>query len=383
MVKYDTLIVGAGFAGSVLAERLTNDSQQRVLVVDKHPYVGGSAADHYDEHGILVSRHGAHIFHTKAPRIVEYLSQFTEWRRLEHRVMAHVDSFGLVPFPINRTTVEQVFGRTFESEEQVRDFYELMQEPLPAGGIVNGEQAIVCRIGRELFDLFYRDYTRKHWGMEAHKLSATVTSRVLARATTDDRYFDDPFQAVPRDGYTALFSKMLEGIEVGIGVDWSDVKDEVEYDQLIFTGLIDEFYGYCYGELPYRSVRFESKNYPAQNSNGLSSGHLRQPASVINWPSADVPFTRTIEYRHLTGQNADSTTVHTEFPGDFDEPHYPIPSTEARRLHDRYRRLSNKDRNVMFVGRLGRYQYLTMDQVVGQALKAYDVLKGRRGVILR
>lgn len=363
-MKYDTLVVGAGFAGSVIAERLASGGQ-KVLVIDKRPYVGGSAHDYVDEAGVRVHAHGAHVFHTNSARVANYLSHFTAWRPYEHRVLADVGG-RYVPMPINRTTVNLLFALDLQTEAEVERFFEAERDDVPSGGVKTSEQQVTTRVGRRLYDLLYRDYTRKHWRCDASELHACVAGRLPFRTNDDSRYFTDRFQAMPAQGFTALFERLLAGVDVELGCEWED--GAVACKRVVFTGPIDEFFDYCFGYLPFRSVRFEHHS--------SSSPDLELPAGVVNCPGPDVPYTRIIEYRHITGQDLGATSVHYEFPTDNGDPYYPVPGEENWSLYRAYRKLAEAEApHVTFAGRLGRYQYLTMDQVIAQALRIARTLR--------
>ncbi len=366
--RYETLVVGAGYAGAILAERLTSQLGQRVLVVDRREHVAGNAYDYVDEHGVLVHKYGPHIFHTNAMSVVDYLSRFTDWRPYEHRVVARVRG-QLLPIPINRTTINALYGLDLRTDADVEAFYAERREPVAL--MRTSEDAVVAKVGRELYELFFRGYTRKQWERDPSELHASVCARIPVRTNTDDRYFGDRFQKMPRDGYTKMFERILDGIEVRLGTSYDDVRDEVDYDHLVWTGPIDEFFGHCFGKLPYRSLEFELRNEPTPD------GGLLLPACTVNEPSVDVPYTRTTEFRHMTGQTHTSSTVAVEYPRSEGDPYYPVPNDEARALYKRYETLAAERPDVTFVGRLARYQYLNMDQVVGQALSTFERLASR------
>lgn len=371
--RYDTLVVGAGFAGAVLAERLASRSGQRVCVIDERAHVGGIAHDHLDDAGVLCHRYGPHIFHTRAQAVWDHLSQFTEWRPYEHRVMASVDG-RLLPFPVNRRTVNELYGLRLADEGEMRAFLDARAERRAV--IETSEDVVVDRLGRDLYERFFRGYTRKHWALDPSELDASVCARIPVRFDEEDRWTLDPFQAMPRDGYTALFERMLDhpGIDVHLGVSFEDVDREIDRDLLVYTGPIDRYFGHRLGALPYRSVEFELRRHHTPG------GGLVQPVAQLNFPSEDVPYTRTTEYRHLTGQSHDWSTIAVEHPVAAGEPCYPIPRPQNRELFGRYRALAAAEEAVLFVGRLARYQYLDMDQVVGQALTAFARLR-RTGAV--
>jgi UDP-galactopyranose mutase len=365
--RYDALVVGAGFAGAVLAERLASTGQ-RVCVIDERPHSGGIAHDHVDEAGVLCHRYGPHIFHTRALAVWTYLSRFTEWRRYEHRVMASVDG-RLVPFPVNRRTINELYGLALPDEDAMQAF--LAQRAEPREDIVTSEDVVVARLGRDLYERFFRGYTRKHWALDPSELDASVCARIPVRMDEEDRWSLDPFQAMPRDGYAALFDRMLDhpGIDLHLGVSFEDADGDIDRDLLVYTGPIDRYFGHRLGPLPYRSVEFELRRHPTPG------GGLVQPVGQLNFPGEDVPYTRTTEYRHLTGQRHDWTTIAVEHPAAEGEPCYPVPRPANRALYGRYRELAAAEKDVLFVGRLARYQYLDMDQVVGQALTAFERLR--------
>lgn len=362
--RYDTLVVGAGFAGSVVAERLASQFGQRVLVVDRRPHIGGNAYDAYDEHGVLVHRYGPHIFHTNAPKVVDYLSQFTGWIPYEHRVLAQVGDRRL-PIPINRTTINRLHGLDLRTDDEAAAFFAQRAEPVAE--VRNSEDVVVSKAGRELYETFFRGYTKKQWGREPSELAPNVCGRIPLRTNCDDRYFSDEFQQMPAAGYTAMFERMLDHpcIEVCTSTTFEEVRDEVEYGHLVYTGPIDGFFGDRFGKLPYRSLEFRTESHPTPD------GGLMLPCATVNYPGLDVPWTRITEYRHMTGQREhDWTTTHVELPRPEGDPYYPIPSPETRALYKRYEALAAGLDGVSFVGRLARYQYLNMDQVVAQALQA-------------
>lgn len=357
---YDYLIVGAGFAGSVIAERLAEGLGRHVLLIDRRDHIAGNAYDHYDAAGVLVHRYGPHIFHTNAQRIVDYLSRFTEWRPYEHRVLARVDG-QLVPIPINLSTLNALYGLSMNSVEAEQFLAERAE---PVATIRTSEDVVVNQIGRELYEKFFRGYTRKQWGLDPSALDKSVTSRVPTRTNEDDRYFTDTFQIMPLHGYTQMFERMLDHprIDLLLSTDFKHVRDAVKYRHVIYCGPIDEYFDFQLGRLPYRSLRFEHQTLEQERY---------QPVAVVNFPDPEVPYTRITEYKHLTGQTHPSTSISYEFPCDDGDPYYPVPRPENAELYKRYRALAEQTPNVTFLGRLGTYKYYNMDQVVGQALALY------------
>jgi len=366
--RYDYLIVGAGFAGSVLAERLASQHGARVLLIDRRPHIGGNAYDEPNEAGILYHKYGPHIFHTNSEQVVEYLSQFTEWRPYEHRVLAYVRE-KLVPIPINRTTLNELFGLDLKTDDEAAEYLASRAEPV--ADIKTSEDVVINAVGRELYELFFRGYTRKQWDLDPSELDKQVTARIPTRTNTDDRYFTDAFQAMPRDGYTAMFNRILDHplIEVRTGVDFRDVRDDVDYDHLIYTGPVDEYFDYRFGKLPYRSLKFDHQTLGQEQF---------QQTGTVNYPSEDVPFTRISEYKHLTGQKAPVTTITYEYPSAEGDPYYPIPRPENQELFKRYEALADATGDVTFVGRLATYRYYNMDQIVGQALATFRRIDQRK-----
>ncbi|HYI48462.1 MAG TPA: UDP-galactopyranose mutase [Allosphingosinicella sp.] len=365
---YDYLVVGAGFAGSVLAERLASQHGAHVLVVDKRPHVGGNAYDHLDEAGLLIHQYGPHIFHTNSDEIVDYLSQFTEWRPYEHRVLAQVRG-QLVPIPINRTTLNLLFDLDLRSDDEAAAYLASRAEPVET--IATSEDVVVSAVGRELYELFFQGYTRKQWGVDPSQLDKSVTARIPTRTNTDDRYFGDKHQIMPKNGYTAMFNRMLDHplIDVLLSTDYREIVEEIEADHLIYTGPIDEYFDCRYGRLPYRSLRFEHK---------LVDVAQFQPVATVNYPDPQVPYTRITEYKHLTGQQHPQTSLTYEYPSAEGDPYYPIPRAENQALFKRYEALALETPDVTFVGRLATYRYYNMDQVVGQALSAFRRLDAQR-----
>jgi UDP-galactopyranose mutase len=359
--RYDVMVVGAGFAGAVMAERLATDGGKRVLVVDRRPHVAGNAFDRLDDAGVLIHQYGPHIFHTNSSDIVDYLSRFTEWRPYEHRVLADIDGLR-VPMPINRTTLNLLYGLDLSSDEEAEAYLASRAEPVEP--IVTSADVVISKVGRELYETFFQGYTRKQWGMDPSELDKSVTARVPTRTSTDDRYFTDSFQAMPLEGYTRMFERMLDhpNIDLLLGVDFEEVRDAYPHDHLVFTGPIDEYFGHRYGKLPYRSLEFRHETMDCE---------WFQDVAVVNFPSEAVPHTRITEYKHLTGQTAPRTSLTYEIPSATGDPYYPIPRPENQALFKRYEALALAASDVTFVGRLATYRYYNMDQVVGQALATY------------
>lgn len=371
-MSYDYLIVGAGFAGSVCARQLA-DAGKRVLIIDKRDHIGGNAYDYVNEHGVRIHKYGPHIFHTNSDKVFAWLSRFTEWRPYEHRVLASVEG-KLVPFPINLTTLEMLGLEGERGDDTITH---------PA----NAEEQCLQRVGRKLYELFFEGYTTKMWGCHPRELDASVTARIPVRwDSRDDRYFTDKHQAMPRDGYTAMFERMLdhpnikvdlssgnlEGSGMSRSLWWTCMKALAPYR--VWTGPIDEYFDHRLGPLPYRSMKFDAGDMPT------SVKHDGDPrAATINHPNAHLLCTRITDMGKLTSTADRWTRLVAEIPCADGEPYYPLPAPEARALYKRYEALAAlaaTETNVTFLGRLGSYQYLNMDQVVGQALMVSERLLG-------
>ncbi len=361
--KFDFLIVGAGFAGAVLAERISSQLGKSCLIVEKRNHIGGNAYDHYDDAGVLIHDYGPHYFRTNSQRIVDYLSQFTEWHEVEYKILSWTHG-RFWHFPINLNTFEQLIGRPSTSEEMEA---QLAEWRVKIDSPKNSEEVIVSQVGWKLYEMFFKNYTRKQWQRDAKDLDASVCGRIPIRTNRDDRYLSERFQALPKDGYTPMFEKMLAHpkIEVRLNTDFRDAREKVRYKRLIYTGPIDEYYDHCFGQLPYRSIRFEPET--------LSQEYF-QPAMQVNYPN-DYDFTRIVEIKHATGQKLPSTTIVREYPQEFGpgrEPYYPIPAPDAKALYSKYAERAAQEKDVTFVGRLATYRYYNMDQVIGMALSEFE-----------
>ena len=366
--KYDYLIVGCGFAGSVLAERLATQHGARILMIDKREHIGGNAYDELNADGILYHKYGPHIFHANSDEIVGYLSQFTRWRPYEHRVLANVRD-QLVPIPINRTTLNKLFDANLKTDEEAAAFLASRAEPV--ADIRTSEDVVINAVGRELYELFFQGYTRKQWGLDPSELDKQVTSRIPTRTNTDDRYFTDTHQIMPLEGYTRMFERMLDHplIDRSLGTDFRDVRDEVDAAHIIYTGPIDEYFDWRFGKLPYRSLRFVHSTIEKERF---------QDVAVVNYPDTETPYTRISEYKHMTGQEHPRTTITLEYPSAEGDPYYPIPRPENQTLFKQYEALADATAGVTFVGRLATYRYYNMDQIVGQALATFRRLDQAR-----
>jgi UDP-galactopyranose mutase len=403
----DCLIVGAGFSGLTIAERLTTQQGKTCLIVEKRDHLGGNAYDKYDEAGVLIHTYGPHYFRTNAPRIVDYLSQFTEWHPVEYKILSYTDG-RYWNFPINLNTFEQFLGRPSTSEEMEAW---IADHRVPIENPANSEEVIVSQVGWELYEKFFKGYTLKQWRRQPKDLDASVCGRIPIRTNRDDRYLREEFQAIPKDGYTAMFERMVaacgDKLEIMLNTEFRDILPRVSFKHLVYTGPIDEYYDYCHGRLPYRSLRFEPESFTGEQLADPSTlnPHLStekpapsgffQPAMQVNYPN-DEDFTRIVEIKHATGQQCENTTIVREYPDDFGpgkEAYYPIPAPDSAATYQMYKALTETDPfpahlrslssslatshpppatttpSVSFIGRLATYRYYNMDQVVGMALK--------------
>jgi UDP-galactopyranose mutase len=336
------------------------------LICDRRNHIAGNAYDQYNEDGILVHKYGPHIFHTNSADVFEYLSQFTNWRNYEHRVLAEVDG-KLVPIPINLDTVNKLYNLSL-TEDSIEDFFAARAEKKQH--IRTSEDVVVGRVGRELYEKMFRGYTRKQWGLDPSELDASVTARIPVRTNHDDRYFTDTYQAMPLHGYTRMFENMLDhpNIKIMLNTDYREIVSEVRYKEMVYSGPVDEFFGCRFGKLPYRSLEFKHEVHDKE---------YFQVAPVVNYPQEHA-YTRITEFKYLTGQHHPKTAVVYEFPRAEGDPYYPVPRPENAALYKQYEALAHSTPNVHFVGRLATYRYYNMDQVVGQALTVVAKLHGER-----
>jgi UDP-galactopyranose mutase len=379
---YDVLIVGAGFSGLTLAERLTTQQGKSCLLVERRGHLGGNAYDKYDEAGVLVHAYGPHYFRTNAPRIREYLSQFTEWHPVDYKILSFTDG-RYWNFPVNLNTFEQFLGRP-SSPEEMEEW--LARHRVPIDNPVNSEEVVISQIGRELYEKFFRGYTRKQWRRDPSELDASVCGRIPIRTNRDDRYLREEFQALPAGGYTKMFENMVRAcggkLEVRLKTDYREVLPQVTFDHMVYSGAIDEFFDFRHGRLPYRSLRFEPESFTPEQLAGREAIAGRkgfwQPAMQVNYPN-DEEFTRIVEIKHATGQDCANTTIVREYPQDYlpgREAYYPVPAPDAAAIYRRYQEEAEARKNVSFIGRLATYRYYNMDQVTGMALKEAEKLGG-------
>jgi UDP-galactopyranose mutase len=356
---FDFLVIGAGFAGAVIAERLASQCDKKVLIIDKRNHIGGNTFDFYNKDGILVHKYGPHIFHTNSKDVFEYLGQFTGWRPYEHRVLASVDGM-LVPIPINLNTINTLYGLNLSSSD-VEGF--LQSKAIAKEPVVTSEDVVLGKIGKELYEKFFKGYTRKQWALDPSELDASVAARIPTRSNRDNRYFCDTYQAMPLHGYTRLFEKMLShpNIKVMLNTDYKEIEGLIPFRKMVYTGPIDYYFDYCYGKLPYRSIDFKFETIEAE---------CFQSTGTINYPNEHL-YTRVTEFKYLTGQKHPKTTVVYEYPTAEGDPYYPVPRPENAEVYLKYKALADKCTNTFFTGRLATYKYYNMDQVVAQSLTLF------------
>ena len=379
MIEADVVIVGAGFSGLVMAERIASDAGRSVVVIERRDHLGGNAHDYYDEHGVLVHGYGPHYFRTNSQKVLDYLSRFTEWRPAQYRILSHVDG-ELWPFPINLNTFEKLLGRPSTPEEMRRTLEE-WREPIEHPR--NSEEVIVGQVGWQLYRMFFEGYTLKQWSRHPRELDASICGRIPIRTNRDDRYLNEAHQVMPAEGYHRIFERLLEAsprVRVLLDTDFHAIRSQLRYRWLVYTGPIDAYFGRRFGELPYRSLRFEHESFEAEElvERLPVSGKpgFWQPVSQVNYPNSEA-FTRIVEIKHVTGQACDNTTIVREYPQSTGAPYYPVLTPESKALYARYRELADAEPRTSFIGRLARYQYFNMDQVVGAALAEYERLVDR------
>jgi len=367
-MKYDYLIIGAGLSGIIAAEQLTRKGGKTVLLVDKRDHIAGNCFDYQESNGVLVHKYGPHYFRTNSKHILNYLSEFTEWIPREYRVLSKIGDM-TYNFPINLNTFEQIIGRNSSEAEMIATLDEWRT---PIDEPKNSEEVILDQVGEKLYKMFFEGYTLKQWKKHPKELATSVCGRIPIRTNRDDRYLNEKHQMMPRDGYTKMCERILDScgpnLEVRLNTDYRECKENVEHDHLIYTGMIDAYYDYQHGRLPYRSLRFEINNFDQE---------FIQPEMQLNYPEPSVPYTRTVEIKHATGQKINSTTVVTEYPEDYQqgmEPYYPIPNKDTEKLYLQYKESAEKEINTTFLGRLGTYKYYNMDQCIGLTLKACEKL---------
>jgi UDP-galactopyranose mutase len=378
--NFDVVIVGAGFSGLTVAERVIAEQGKSCLIIEKRSHLGGNAYDFYDDHGVLIHKYGPHYFRTNSGKVLEYLSRFTAWHPVDYKILSFVDG-QFWNFPINLNTFEQFIGRPSTTEE-MEDWIEAHRVKIE--NPVNSEEVIISQVGWELYEKFFKGYTIKQWQREPKDLDASVCGRIPIRTNRDDRYLREEFQALPAAGYTRLFEKMVDAcgakLKIIFNSDFREALPHISYKHLVYTGPIDEYFDCCFGPLPYRSLRFERESFTSQTLKGregiAGKKGFWQPSMQVNYPNTE-SYTRIVEIKHATGQTCENTTIVKEYPENFGpgkEPYYPIPASDAAAIYSKYKDKAAFEKNVSFIGRLATYRYYNMDQVVGMALKEAEKL---------
>lgn len=368
-MKFDWLIVGAGFTGATVAERIASQLDKKVLVIDRRDHIGGNAYDRYDDNGILLSQYGPHIFHTSSKKVWDYLSAFTEWRPYVHKVLASIDGH-LVPLPFNLTSLHTLFPASQASrlEALLVEHFGLGSQ-VPVLRFMQSTEPELKQLAEFVYEKVFHGYTLKQWELRPDQLDPGVTGRVPVQVSRDDRYFQDTYQATPTHGYTELFRRMLDhpNITVRLDADFREVAAEIEYERMVYTGEIDSFFNYCHGELPYRSLRFEFR---------VLDQEWHQPVATVNYPN-EFDYTRITEQKWITGQQNPKTALVVEYPMRHvpgqTEPYYPVPRDDNRERYALYaKEAARLDGKVLFAGRLADYKYYNMDQAVARALSLFE-----------
>ena len=373
-MKVDWLIVGAGLTGATFAERIASQRCETVLIVDQRDHIAGNAWDEFNEQGILEHKYGPHIFHTNSKRVWDYLSRSTQWQPYFHKVLGSIDG-KLVPLPFNLNSIDQLFTSDMAQRlsKKLVEAYGFGSR-VPILKLREAEDPDLRFIADYAYKNVFEQYTFKQWGLKPEQLSPGVTARVPILVSRDDRYFQDTYQAMPMHGYGALVRRMLaqKYIRVMLNTRWQDIKDQVTFKRMVFTGPIDEFFDYKHGQLPYRSLRFEVQTHALERY---------QSAAVINYPN-EYDYTRITEQKWLTGQPHRHTTTLTEYPlphvvGET-VPYYPIPTDDNRKQYKLYEsEAAAMAGKVVFAGRLAEYMYYNMDQAVARALRIFkDINNG-------
>ena len=362
-MEFDFIVVGAGLAGLTIAERIASQMNSKVLIIEKRMHIAGNVYDSYNNDGILIHNYGPHTFHTNDKEVFDYVLQFTDWNYYNHRVVSYVDG-NFVPMPISLETINKLYNMNL-SEEEMEMFIESKREKIET--IKSSEDVVLSQGGRDIYEKFFKYFTIKQWGISPDELDPTVIKRIPFRKNRDTRYFTDKYQGNPRYGYTKMCEKMIANpnIKILINTDFKEISDKLSYKYLIYTGSIDEYFDYCYGELLYRSIHFEFETYDMESF---------QPTASSRYPQ-DYDFTRITEFKKMTGQKSEKTTICREYPCFGKEKYYPYPTKNWKELAEKYRQKSLKEKNVIFLGRLAEYKYYDMDDVIRRALDVFVELR--------
>lgn len=367
--KEQIVIVGAGLSGLTLAERFANVAGKKVLIIEKRDHVGGNCYDFYDKHGVLVSKYGPHVFHTQSKKVYEYVKKFAGWEKYEHQVSSLVRR-KLVPIPVNIETINLLFGTEINSGEEMRRWLDKRRvKEIKVPG--NSEEVVLAKLGREIYELMFKNFTKKQWGIFPKELESEVLTRIPVRYSFERGYNLDKYQIRPKGGFTKMMEKMVENsnIEIKLNTNFFEQADKISDRAIIFfTGPIDEFVDFKTGKkykLPYRSVKFIFKSFHKE---------YFQKVGVINYPSLQTKILRSTEYKYLTGQKHDWTTISEEYFLGKGEPLYPLKSFESKKKYEEIVKVAKNFKNTYFLGRLGKYEYINMDQAIFEALNFFDKL---------
>jgi len=368
MNKNRILIIGSGLSGSVIAEQFANLNNKRVLIIEKRNHIGGNCYDYIDKDtGILLNKYGAHLFHTNSDKVWNYINNFSEWVRWDHQVICSVDNKH-VPLPVNINTINKLLNKNITCEKEMDDW--LSNNQIKYDNIDNSEKMGKSRVGEELYNKLFKDYTFKQWNKYPEELDSSILARIPVRNNFDNRYFTDKYQALPKYGYTKFIEKLLEhkNIEIKINLDYLDfIKTNQEiFDTIIFTGPIDTFYNDNQLEkLEYRSINFEIEK--------IKNINYYQTNSVVNYSSLEIPFTRIVEYKHFLNQKSNDTIIVKETTTDSGEPYYPVLNEKNINLFQKYKYRAEKETNIHFLGRLANYKYFNMDEAILNALNYFEI----------
>jgi len=368
-MKYDVLIVGAGFSGAVIAERISSVLDKKVLLIDRRDHIAGNCYDYRDENGILIHKYGPHIFHTVNKKVWNYLSGFTEWHPYSHEVLAVIKG-KKVPVPFNLNSIHMSFDKPKAEELEALLLTKYGDgAKIPILKLMESDNKILKELAEYIYNNVFLGYTVKQWGLKPEELDMSVTSRIPVYISRDNRYFQDTFQAIPKNGYTELFNNLLKSdkIDIRLNTEFNEISAE-EYDKIVYSGPIDSYFNYKFGRLPYRSLRFKLETYES---------NFYQERAQVNYPN-DNEYTRITEFKHfLDYRGINNTTIAKEYSEEFclgsNEPYYPIPNNDNNELFKKYKEEAEKSGGkVFFIGRLADYKYYNMDQVVGVALQFFD-----------
>ncbi len=362
------LIVGSGLSGSVLAERIASVLKKEVLIIEKKDHLAGNVYDFKDDTGIFIHKHGPHAFHTNNKKVWNYLNQFTDWHPYFHKVRAIVDGME-VPLPFNLNAIYNVFPPNLAAklENKLIDIFGYNVK-IPILKLKEFNDKDLQFLSNYIYEKVFLGYTLKQWGLSPEKLYSSVTARVPVYISRDDRYFQDKYQGIPEEGYTTLVKNILDNplIKVELNTDYKDVKNTVKFEKLIYTGCIDEFFDFKFGELSYRSLDFKFKSHDVE---------FFQSVTQINYPE-NYDYTRITEYKHFMDIKTPKTTVAYEYPQDYkistNEPYYPIPNDENNNIYLKYKNEAERLQDIIFIGRLAEYKYYNMDQIVARALEVFE-----------